>query len=364
MRQNTIIGNNPVLVQFTVQVNRMQTSSDNLVENAVCLPVACDNIISSSLSSTNTITGVPLFPNDFNNTSFDFQPLTLGLFFLFNEIFLNTPGPFYPDVESCRAAGRERNDVARRDSYFTFTQQDAIIQPVATDQCFIKILINDCFDQNSVMVTSVNPEGEPERREIFIVRPQAPVTTTMDPSTTEMLTTEVLTTEMFTTTDFSGDGQPTDPTTDPPTTQQPTTQQQTTQQPTTQGPTGPFVCNADTATRRGMCVPYICGNRVQVLVRTNPQSQRQSDFCMVERRSVLLSTPLLLSIRDEQLIVQSGDLLINDYNDPQLGLYTDTSSTPMSGTLAMQRCNAGSEQGMEDVINLDIGYAAIFECYE
>lgn len=406
MRQTALLMGNAVLIQFVGETNQVQSNSpDLLVSNAICLPVACTDILESLLVATDVsgLGGNRLLPIEFDDTVFDVgevAPLVLGSAFLFTNVPLSRPGsprPFYETLETCRAEGREV--VGFPADYFAFMQTDTtnLVEPTDTDSCFIKLLINDCFSGNTVTVTSINPiSGEIERTLSMFVG--EPVATTMetatdpttDPGTTGTTADAMTTTDddMFATTTFSGDGPDDDivtttddiVTTQPPTTTQDpttqTTQLPTTPAPTTQGPTVPLVCDASTAIVRGVCMPYACGQSVRVLVQTSPESDVPGQFCNVTSHSVLLlGSPFVPdpteigqlnfnsveNPRQEELRLA---LLVGDYNSPELGLYTDAGSGTMSEVFARERCNAGlGEAFSASTIDLTTGYAAIFSCF-
>ena len=407
MRQDATIGGESIFIQFADRTDTTQTTFDGLESNALCLPVACDNIVQTLLVARDIQTDIELLPDEFEDTVFDTDettPIILSSTFLFSEIFLATTGaprPFYLDVDACTAAGQETNANAMSADFFSFSVANAadLTSPADGngDTCYIKIQIRDCFAGNVVDISSIGPvSGNIDARTIVTVVEPVPVTTdtpTTVGMTTSPLTTQGATTQGATTTaeeDFitmSGDGpdeMTTDPltttppttdtpTTDPPTTDPPTTDPPTTVPPTTEGPTGPFVCNANTATLRAACLEYVCGDEIRVLVRAAVDGQASSDFCTISKRSVLLQESPFSNENTQQLNVQAivGDdlaleLFTNDFNDPDLGLYTDANSgSPMGAMVALERCNAGlGEDQQSSMIDVTTGYAAVFTCFD
>lgn len=365
--------------QFIGETNNLQTSVEGLASNALCLPVACDDVVPGT--GTLTATDLNSQPNtriaiDFDSSVFaanEPTPFTLGTVFLFEEAvpsMVGEPRPFYQNSADCIAAGVQSNDVADPSNFFTFNVLDTPpATPTDQNTCFIKIQIRGCFDFNTVTVTSLVPSTteQVDRQVIMVTEP-------VDPPTTMMPTTDAPTTEDvtdFETTTFSGYGpttdfETTDPfdiTTNPPTTDPPTTDTPTTDTPATAGPTEPFVCNADTATIRAACIPYVCGSDIDLFVSANPENSDLS-FCGVTSRSVLLSTRFFSGSSFLRLSTSTGDLLVQDFNNPDLGLYTDVGTSPMAADFAEQRCNAGlGEDQLSPVIDINTGIAATFSCF-
>lgn len=367
----------PILIQFVGETNRDQTRVDRLEFNALCLPIACDNIVESTLVASDTATGLQLLPVDFADSVFDVgevAPLALSTAFLFTEVSksqVNETRPFYVSSMDCAVAGNRR--AADASEFFSFreTRNIDIEAPASQDACFLKILINDCFGGNEVSITSINTiTGSVDQTEVFVVGELPPVTTAA--MATDIPTTDAMATGTTNvSTDDTGSGMTTNRDTMT-TTDLPTSSPDPTTPPTPAG-----LCNADTATVRGACLPYICGDSVQVLVRANTSSNSQEGFCMVTGLSVLLQGSPFLAISDQadQLIINSVvnpgqddlelQLLATDLNDPNLGLYADVGGSDMAPDFARQRCNAGlGPDAMSPDIDLSQGHAAIFTCFE
>lgn len=395
MRQDALLLGNIVLVQFIGETNQFQTTVDGLQTNALCLPLACDSVETLLVASDAATLG-PLLPVDFEDTVFDDNettPIILSTSFLFTQAAVarvNNSRPFYSSRLECTEAGQENDSVAEPADYFTFRTPDDVElrTPTSSDQCFIKILINDCFLFNEVIVNSINVvTGTITSSETFdVFEPVTPDPTTAAPTTgfTTAFTTDATTTDGMTTADdddltSSGDGMTTvteeTTTTEEFTTTEATTPVPTTAEATTPGPTPVFVCNDETSTVRGACLPYVCGDNFFVLVRMSNESDVPSGFCAVTRRSVLLTdSPFTNDDIFNQFsfisVVNPGQgdlsltLLTTDYNDPNLGLYTDTGGNDMANLFAEQRCNAGvGGDIMSDTIDLSVGYATVFSCF-
>ena len=394
MRQSAfllgIFVGDPILIQFIGETGQQQTEADGLESNALCLPVACFDIVESVLVASDAVTDTRLFPVDFSDTVFDATetaPIILSTAFLFTQVSVSTVNnsrPFYANLlTDCVEAGQ--SSMSEPSEHFTFREANDIelLSPDPNDACFIKILINDCFASNEVMITSIDRVSMVGVTTFFVVNETTPMTTPA--MTTDVPTTDVPSTMGFTTDFTDGMDDETGSGTEPPTNMTETTTEEvttpTTAEATTQGITEQPFCNAETSTVRGICLPYTCGDNIRVVVTPNPMSSiPPGSFCEVTSRSILLEqSPFLTSANQtDQLNVLSvanpdqGDLelelLFQDFNDPNLGLYTDAAiggDSNMAGMAAEQRCNAGmGEEFMSPVIDLTQGYAAIFSCFE
>ena len=164
-------------------------------------------------------------------------PLEIGTSFTWDELFFpsdsTTPNPFYQTFATCQTNAREVSP--DRGDFFSFQIQPVIDVPLPTETCFIKIQIRDCFDDNEVVVTSINPDAaNVDNQTTFIVeRPPDIIAPTMM--------------------DSSGDFTTAMPTT-PPTT----------------------MCDENTATLRAACLLFVCGHFIQIFVRSNPESGQTS----------------------------------------------------------------------------------------
>ena len=117
-------------------------------------------------------------------------------------------------------------------------------------------------------------------------------------------------------------------------------------------------------TLRAACLPFVCSDTIQILVRPNPDSG-QTSFCQITGRSVIVNSDIVSDINNnEQLTIRSNTLITNDYNDPNLGLYFDPGSGAVASMMAEQRCNAGTGDEMSDVLNPETGVAATFSCFQ
>ena len=116
-------------------------------------------------------------------------------------------------------------------------------------------------------------------------------------------------------------------------------------------------------TLRAACLPFVCSDTIQILVRPNPDSG-QTSFCQITGRSVIVNSDIVSDINNnEQLTIRSNTLITNDYNDPNLGLYFDPGSGAVASMMAEQRCNAGTGDEMSDVLSIETGVAATFSCF-
>ena len=95
------------------------------------------------------------------------------------------------------------------------------------------------------------------------------------------------------------------------------------------------ICDENTATLRAACLPFVCGDVIQIFVRTNLESG-QTGFC---QGSIIVSD----LTNNNQLIITSNTLKADDFNDPNIGFkfYFDDGSGSIAAVIAGQRCNAG-----------------------
>ncbi|MCG8625603.1 MAG: hypothetical protein MJE68_26835 [Proteobacteria bacterium] len=327
LQQRSDISGNLFLFQFGTDTGNILNTI--FAPNAICLPLRCSDFTIATLDARNDapIGSPSLLPISFNESMFDMAPsapLEIGTIFTWDELFFPsdpaTPNPFYPDFATCQLNAQEANP--ERGDYFGFQLQPMIDVPLPTETCFIKIQIRDCFDNNDVVVTAINPN-----------------TAAIDDLTTFTVERPA---EIFTpTTDSSGDLV------------------------TMEVPTTPdaFVCDDTTATLRAACLPFVCGHVIQIFVRPNPESG-QTGFCQVTGRSIIVNTEIVSDLtNNDQLIITSGALKTTDYNDPNLGFYFDEGSSIMSTTIAQQRCNAGTGVEISETLNLETGVAATFSCF-
>lgn len=341
LRQRSDISGNRFLFLFGTDTGNIFNS--DLSPNSICLPLRCSDFTIATLEAREEQqTGsASLLPNSFPDGMFSMAPsapLEIGTIFTWDELFFptdtNIPNPFYPNFASCQENARESNTIADRDDYFSFQIQEMIDVPDDTNTCFIKVQIRDCFEDNEITVTSINPDtGSIDNRTVLLVGRQPDITTTE-------ITTEV-TTEM-------GSGTTTFGTDDIIMTTTP----------------GMFTCDETTASLRAACLPFVCSDIIQIFVRPNLQSD-QTSFCQVTERSIIANTEIVseISNNNEQIIIRSNNLKTDDYNDPNLGLYFDESSGPNAVMAAQARCNAGTGEEMSEFLNVETGSAITFSCF-
>ncbi len=344
--------------------------------------MACESFEGVIQAEEGAIGGDPLVPQRFQDGIFEEgdEPLVIGTIFAFVQVPLAVPGtsvfPFYSSVADCANQGRENNTDTSPGDFFQFNRRNVIDVPTG-GLCYAKIFINDCFTSNDVALVTINPIGNNiEGIFDFTVTRPAVVTTppVTDAPTTPGPTTGATTgaTTFFDATTFSGDGTDDpfmDETTPPPTTPPETTSPETTPPETTPPdttppvttPPGPTVCNAQTATVRGICIPYQCGLTIQVSVSPSPESDR-TETCQVTQRSVNLQSFVFFDNQlTNQLLVDTSDLIFDDYNTPDLGFYADLTTE----SVAKARCNAGMGLDFEsEMLDLTTGPAAVFSCFD
>lgn len=333
------ISGNPALFRFGTNTGSLVNAA-TYFENALCLPLHCSDILSATITSRVNLdlTSDRLLPVEFPEETFDITepaPILIGTTFFFDELVnasQTEPKPFYDNFQSCQANALETNDNADRSDYFRFVQVD-IDEPVLSDTCFVKVQISDCFEGNVVTVTSINPDngGIADTRSFFVTDP------------VEEVTTDFITTVETTT--MSGDG-PTDITT--------TEFMDTTTE---------FVCDANTATQRIECLPFLCGHVIQLIVRP-AESRGVSGLCTATNQAVLLPFISDPPVQDAPFVIRTESLITNDYNQPELGLYHDEGNSPAASLAAREMCNFGGMGRADNSSITDNGIAVYFSCVE
>ncbi len=321
-------GGSSLLVRFVTNTGSQTSSS--IAPNALCLPVDCGPPISAFISSRVAFatSSAALAPQQFPPETFDITenaPIRFGGFFSFEEVITSTADrerPFYATETDCVQAGVEVSP-SSLSTFFGFEETVAEVLIVPADSCFIKVQILDCFLENMIIVTSINPvSGFVDSSQSFFVT---------EPPEIEMPT------------DSSG--------TFPP-------------EVTTMA--GGGVCDETTATLRAACLPYICGDNILLLAHPNPASGQADDtFCEITSRSVLLGNSLVSDTDiSDQLVVRPNVLSSNDFNSPTLGLYYEAANNLNAAVAAEQMCNAGLGDGeVATEIDVTTGAAVELACY-
>ena len=313
---STTVGN-AFMYRFGTDTGSAQTA-DGLVSNAICLPLACDSFTTAFVEAregfaTTTPSLTPVdFPADTFNAMED-APITIGDMFLIQSVITSrAPLPFYASQSACMNNGGQTQAQANPRDYFSFNPMQPEDVP-ANGLCYIRVLIRDCFPNNSVTVSSINA-----------------ATSAVD-FTQTVLVSEL---EDFTMTEFSSGGDPLP----------------------TQAPVR-LPCNSSNATPRGACISFNCSSIVQVFVRQSIENPTQG-LCDLTSRSTVLNSPLISgSSTNQQLLIDTSILFMNDYNDPDIGLYHD----PTMPQMALSRCLAGNDTIIAS--NVEVGYAAEFTCF-
>lgn len=314
-----------LLVRFGL--NTAPGRADGTTENAVCLPVDCGAPISASISAREgfDLASVPLAPLAFPGGTFPMDedaPIFFGDIFSFQEVVASTvsqPRPFYTSLTDCIQSAVTLDPPPA--AFFGF-RQDALPAVVSGDSCYVKVQILDCFFDNIVTVISINPDTG-----AVDLRSDDPV---FEPMNIEMPT------------DFSG--------TYPPDV-------------TTMAVGG--VCDETTATLRAACIQHVCGDNVIVMVRPNPDSGQQMQFCQLTGTSVLLGNNFLSDRSDpNQIVLRLNSLRSVDYNTPDIGLYFEPGNNLNAATVAEEMCNAGTGGGaVATEIDVTTGPAVEFSCF-
>ena len=210
----------------------------------------------------------------------------------------------------CTVNGIESPPQSDVRDFFSFNEANTSVDRPATGLCYIKLLIRDCFLNNSVTLNSIDSNtGTIVFTDTILVPEVEPI---------------------FFEGTGGGDGIPT--------------------------PRIP--CNASNASPRGVCIEFNCSTTVQSFVRQNPDSPTPG-LCDLTSIAPILSSPLISgSTSNPALIILTNILLINDYNNPDIGLYHD----PTTPQMALERCNTGNGS-TSSTIDILAGYAAEFSCF-
>ena len=297
------------MYMFGTSTGSAQTRVDQLAENALCLPLACDNFEIATVEGTlqlnrpvDGITPVP-FPDDTFNASESGSPTVLGQFFTFTTVVTAQAAsdlrPFYDSSETCATAGRLNQQQSDERSYFYFLDEN-IERPDSDAVCYIKIRIRECISNpnNSVISTST-AQG------LMVSVPVGH----------EDLIDE----------EFSGN---------------------------------PFDRPDCVESSRVSCTPFSCGTPFQLTVRDD----NGIDFCPIEILSPIVQSPLLSrDTRDDILVINADVLSVNDLIDNiDLGMYFDPN--PQA---ALEQCRNPQNLTAEfDNQAAMAGFAASFDCID
>ena len=117
-------------------------------------------------------------------------------------------------------------------------------------------------------------------------------------------------------------------------------------------------CFSICAEPQPICLPYRCGDVVQITVSSNLTISGETTDCSLSSVSPVLEDTMLAfrgnTTTDDSLIIDTSVIDPNSFNDPQLGLYFDPQPTR-----AQQLCNGGGD--VQDTPRLG-GSTAEFEC--
>ena len=318
LEQMSTVAGNEFSYRFGTNTGGDQTTVDGLAQNAVCLPLACNGFtvafVEARMSFMPT-TSASLIPVDFPPDSFlvtDNAPIIIGDMFSIEDVIdrSGAPLPFYPNLPTCRANGMESLPQSDFRDFFSFNLATSETVP-ATGLCYIKLLIRDCFLNNSVTLNSINSNtGIVDFTNTVLVDEVEPILA-------------------------NGTGGAIDV-----------------------GPPPRIPCTGSNASPRGVCIEFNCGNIVQAIVRQNTASPTPG-LCDLTSLAPILSSPLISgSTSNQQLLIETQILLMTDYNNPDIGLYHNRTTPQM----ALERCNAGNGS-TSSTINILAGYAAEFSCF-
>ena len=295
MRFSYVFGTNTGAAQLIV---------DNLEENAVCLPLACDGFERATVEGNFDVDATgPLTPLDFPPNTFGASemgaPTRLGRVFIFEQVVTSTPSqprPFFDSLDSCVSAAQVNARDADERNFFSF--EITSLRRVPNDSnCFVKIRITECLRNDPNQLILVDSSGI-----------QNGIVVEFEDLIDEM---------------FSADH---------------------------------FLSNYCIEAARIACVPFNCNTQIQITVRDDFPLR----FCNVERISPIINNPLLLgsSSSAQSVVIRAQELAEQDYNNPDLGLYFDPSETA-----ALQICRDPLDPSGNPVNNAAMaGYAASFDC--
>ena len=283
------------------QVNR------GTVNNAICLPLQCTAFSEASVEANLAIADPidPITPFDFPPNTFNASemgaPTIIGRLFTFLQPLTTTssgnPRPFYNSSDACLTNAGEVLSNAEYADFFTFIEMTPPVPPT-NESCYIKILIQECLDSANNTVQTIS----------------------IDPATGNLIRQRFASTGFQSVEEF--------------------------EEPSGGGPTGGPCLPAP----RFACIPYVCNSIVQVTVNDDDGVS----FCTVSSLSPILSIPLLSGdSTPATLLFRSERLGLDDYNDPQLGLYYN--NVPM---IAREMCR----MEMNNTIPSIMGFAAEFNC--
>ena len=277
LEQTGVRNGQPYLFVFGTNTGNAQSRDDQLDDNAICLPLACDSFTLATvegnfgISSSERIAVTPIdFPPNTFNASEIGAPTTLGPYFTFQEVVTaseaGAPRPFYSNLESCVEYARMPLDEAALTpaSYFAFSEELSL--PVPEGNCFMKVLVTECFENaaNRIVILSINPDDGLVISNFILVEDD----------------------DSFMIPEASGDGGDND--------------------------TGCF------EVERIACVPFECNYIVQVQVLDDVGFQ----FCSIDTLAPVLQSSLITgNTQSEQLLVESNLLVEQDYNSLNTGLY-------------------------------------------
>ena len=292
MTQEAFIGNSQVEYRFGS--NTGSQFSKGTVNNAICLPMQCSNFSVASVFANRAITDPrePISPFDFPPDTFNREevvPTIIGLFFSIQEVITASPGnprPFYESSSECLAnAGEQISNVNYAD-FFSFIET-TLPTPPSTQNCYVKIVINECLENGPVFVT---------------VR-------AADSNNGTLLSTRIDKVNFVETGNSS-------------------------QFNNTTG------CSKS---EQVVCIPYVCNAVVSVQVSEGDTSE----FCNVLNLAPILYTPQLTrtSVGD-LLLIQTQILVTQDYNNLDLGLYFNANST-----IAEELCLAANTSSQQSFID-------------
>ena len=316
LEQRRTVSGMEVLYRFGTDTGGAQTSNESLASNAVCLPLDCNFFTEVSLTArvepSSNLVPVAFPPGTFPPGD-PAEPVVTADAFIFTAIdpadMMGRLSPTYVFRQHCVSQAQEPNGIANPRDYFSFATDYVPLMP-NEDQCYIKIAASNCFFRANVptVITTEAQSGDLTSAQTF---PQflLPV-----PLVSSGFPEECL--------DYSTH------------------------------------CPSSCAEPQPICLPFRCGDIVQITVSSNLTTTGATSDCSLTSVSPVLENTILAyrgTTSDDSLTVDTSVLDPDSFNDPQLGLYFDPQPTR-----AQQLCNGGG-----DVIDYPRlgGSAAEFGCF-
>ena len=301
LEQQRMVSGRGVLYRFGTDTGGAQTSEESLASNAVCLPLDCNFFDEASLTAR-VEPDTDLVPIDFPPRTFpsgsSAEPVLTSNAFVFTAIdpadMMGTLSPTYVFRQHCVVQAQEPNGVADSRDFFAFATDYTPLVP-SQDQCYIKITAFNCFFRANIptVITRDAQTGNVTSAQTF---PQflggVPLVSSGFPGECLEYSTR---------------------------------------------------CVSTCAEPQPICLPFRCGDIVQITVTSNLTTSGATNECSLSTVSPVLEDTILAfrgDTPDDTLTLDTSVLDPGSFNDPELGLYFDPQPTR-----AQQLCNGGGDVG-------------------